>query len=172
MLMLMLMLYCALALTDTPKDHFWTQCLLLSLSSGVCRSNCLRFSRFGYRVKAGWRSKSSMLILEDLTQPYLLMKTMFAPPRVPISLSCSSEDFMKMLTELFFSPLCSSVCRRGRSSILLQGMRLCFSWTPTKRFLLFIQESRSGFLPLFRMNTLQLFLIKFPFCCSPQESSV
>lgn len=44
-----------------------------------------------------------MLILEDLTQPYLLMKTMFAPPRVPISLSCSSEDFMKMLTELFFS---------------------------------------------------------------------
>lgn len=113
-----------------------------------------------------------MLILEDLTQPYLLMKTMFAPPRVPISLSCSSEDFMKMLTELFFFPLCSSVCRRGRSSILLQGMRLCFSWTPTKRFLLFIQESRSGFLPLFRMNTLQLFLIKFPFCCSPQESSV
>lgn len=158
------------------NDHFWTRCLLLSLSSGVCRSNCLtyicRFSRFGYSVKAGWRYKCSMLILEDLTQPYLLIKTMFAPPRVPVSLSCSSEDFMKMLTELFFFPLCSSVCCRGRSSILLQGMRLCLSWTPTKRFLLFIQETRSGFLPLFRMNTLQLFLIKFPFCYSPEESSV
>uniref|UniRef100_A0A3P9BLH0 Gamma-aminobutyric acid type A receptor subunit alpha5 n=1 Tax=Maylandia zebra TaxID=106582 RepID=A0A3P9BLH0_9CICH len=33
-----------------------------------------------------------------------------------------------MLTELFFFPLCSSVCRRGRSSILLQGMRLCFTF--------------------------------------------